>query len=50
MTNDSPPFASFPSTTNGGTTAPAGSPAPAWTVLKASVPTEVVTAYAICAP
>jgi hypothetical protein len=49
MTNDSPPFASFPSTTAGGT-APAGSPAPAWTVLKATTNTDLVTAYAICAP
>ena len=49
MTNDNPPFASYPSTAIGGT-APAGAPAPAWSVIKATTNTDTVTAYAICAP
>jgi hypothetical protein len=49
MTNDSPPFASFPSTTTAGT-APVGSPAPAWTVIKNPSDSVLVTAFAICAP
>ncbi len=49
MTNDSPPFASFPSTTGSGT-APVGSPAPAWTVIKDPSDSVFVTAFAICAP
>lgn len=49
MINDSPPFASFPSTSVAGP-APAGSPAPAWTVIKNPADSVLVTAYAICAP
>ena len=49
MTNDSPPFASFPSTTSAGIP-PAGSPAPAWTVIKNPSDGVSVTAYAVCAP
>ncbi len=49
MTNDSPPFASFPSTTTAGP-APVGSPAPAWTVIKNPADGVLVTAFAICAP
>jgi hypothetical protein len=49
MTNDSPPFASFPSTTSAGI-APVGSPAPAWSVVKNPSDGVLVTAFAICAP
>ena len=49
MVNDSPPFASYPSTTTAGT-APVGAPAPAWTVIKNPADSVAVTAYAICAP
>jgi hypothetical protein len=49
MTNDSPPFASFPSTASAGV-APEGSPAPAWSVIKNPSDSVLVTAYAICAP
>ena len=49
MTNDSPPFASYPSTAIGGT-APVGAPAPAWSVIKSTANTDQVTARAICAP
>jgi hypothetical protein len=49
MERDSSVFASVPSTTNG-TTAPAGAPAPAWTVIKNPADGVSVTAYAICAP
>ena len=49
MNTDSSVFASFPSTTGGGT-APAGSQAPAWTVIKNPSDSVLVTAFAICAP
>jgi hypothetical protein len=49
MVNDSPPFASYPSTTSAGT-APVGFPAPAWSVIKNPSDSVVVTAFAICAP
>ena len=49
MTNDSPPLASYPSTTTA-EPAPAGSPAPAWSVIKNPSDGVFVTAYAICAP
>ena len=49
MNNDSPPFASFPSTASAGVP-PTGSPAPAWSVIKNPSDGVVVTAYAVCAP
>ena len=49
MTNDSPPFASFPSTASAGI-APVGFPAPAWSVIKNPSDDVLVTAFAICAP
>jgi hypothetical protein len=49
MTADSPPFASFPSTTSAGIP-PVGVPAPAWSVVKNPGDGVLVIAYAVCAP
>jgi hypothetical protein len=49
MTADSPPFASFPSTTSAGIP-PVGVPAPAWSVVKNPGDGVLVTAFAVCAP
>jgi hypothetical protein len=49
MTNDSPPFASFPSDASA-RIAPVGFPAAAWSVIKNPSDGFFVTAFAICAP